>query len=69
MGGASADPCASRRARKSGSWSAAAITRAMADAQVDPGQVVHVNAHATSTPEGDATEAQALAKSLGLQPQ
>src|SRR5258705_9722172 len=43
----------------------AAITRAMADAQVDPGRVVHVNAHATSTPEGDAVEAQALAKALG----
>jgi 3-oxoacyl-[acyl-carrier-protein] synthase II len=43
----------------------AAITRALADGQVDPGQVVHVNAHATSTPEGDVVEAQALAKALG----
>jgi 3-oxoacyl-[acyl-carrier-protein] synthase II len=43
----------------------AAITRALADAEIDADQVVHVNAHATSTPEGDATEAQALAKSLG----
>jgi 3-oxoacyl-[acyl-carrier-protein] synthase II len=43
----------------------AAINRALADARVDPGQVVHVNAHATSTPEGDVVEAQALAKALG----
>jgi len=48
-----------------GSGVIAAITRALADAQVDPGQVVHVNAHATSTPEGDVVEAQALAKALG----
>jgi 3-oxoacyl-[acyl-carrier-protein] synthase II len=43
----------------------AAITRALADAKADPSQVVHVNAHATSTPEGDAVEAQALAQALG----
>jgi 3-oxoacyl-[acyl-carrier-protein] synthase II len=42
-----------------------AISRALADARVDPTQIVHVNAHATSTPEGDALEAQALVKALG----
>jgi 3-oxoacyl-[acyl-carrier-protein] synthase II len=48
-----------------GAGVAAAIGRALADARVDPDQVVHVNAHATSTPEGDALEAQALVKALG----
>jgi 3-oxoacyl-[acyl-carrier-protein] synthase II len=43
----------------------AAISRALADARVDPEQVVHVNAHATSTPEGDTIEAQAVVKALG----
>jgi 3-oxoacyl-[acyl-carrier-protein] synthase II len=43
----------------------AAISRALADARIDPAQVVHVNAHATSTPEGDALEAQAVFKALG----
>jgi 3-oxoacyl-[acyl-carrier-protein] synthase II len=48
-----------------GAGVAAAIGRALADARVDPEQVAHVNAHATSTPEGDPLEAQALVKALG----
>jgi 3-oxoacyl-[acyl-carrier-protein] synthase II len=43
----------------------AAISRALADARINPEQVVHVNAHATSTPEGDTIEAQAVVKALG----
>jgi 3-oxoacyl-[acyl-carrier-protein] synthase II len=39
---------------------ASAIRRALVDAKVDPGAVDHINAHATSTPVGDATEAAVL---------
>jgi 3-oxoacyl-[acyl-carrier-protein] synthase II len=42
-----------------------AMQRALANAGVDPDQVVHVNAHATSTPEGDVLEAQAIKAALG----
>ena len=42
-----------------------AIGRALTDADVAPEDIMHVNAHATSTPEGDPLEAQALGKVLG----
>jgi 3-oxoacyl-[acyl-carrier-protein] synthase II len=41
------------------------LGRALDDAQIDTAQVVHVNAHATSTPAGDVVEAQAIAAALG----
>jgi 3-oxoacyl-[acyl-carrier-protein] synthase II len=41
------------------------LRRALADGGISPDQVVHVNAHATSTPAGDVVEAQAIAAALG----
>jgi len=42
-----------------------AMRRALADANVTETEVVHVNAHATSTQAGDAAEARAIAAVLG----
>jgi 3-oxoacyl-[acyl-carrier-protein] synthase II len=44
---------------------AAAMRQALADARVEPREVDHVNAHATSTPVGDTAEAAVLRLVLG----
>jgi 3-oxoacyl-[acyl-carrier-protein] synthase II len=50
-------------------WGATrAIALALEDARVDKADVVHVNAHATSTPVGDVAEIIALHKALGDHP-
>jgi 3-oxoacyl-[acyl-carrier-protein] synthase II len=48
-----------------GSGAILAIRRVLADAGLAAEQVVHVNAHATSTPAGDEVEARAIATALG----
>ena len=51
-----------------GAGATAAMTAAMADAQIAPGEVGYINAHATSTSLGDASEARAVRKVFGSSP-
>ncbi|HVA60142.1 MAG TPA: beta-ketoacyl-ACP synthase II [Mycobacteriales bacterium] len=48
-----------------GRGAARAMSLALADAEAAPGDVGHVNAHATSTPIGDVAEARAIRSALG----
>lgn len=43
----------------------AAMSQAMARGDIDPRDVVHLNAHATSTPVGDVAEVKAVRRALG----
>ncbi|MBC6942142.1 MAG: beta-ketoacyl-[acyl-carrier-protein] synthase family protein [Xanthomonadales bacterium] len=46
-------------------WTAKAISRALADARLDPADVGYVNAHGTATPANDPTETRALRQVFG----
>jgi 3-oxoacyl-[acyl-carrier-protein] synthase II len=48
-----------------GETQALAMTKALRESDLSPGDIVHVNAHATSTPQGDVTEASSIRQSLG----
>ena len=63
--GYSADAHHIAQPEPSGRGIVAAIHGVLADAGLDPDQIVHVNAHATATPAGDAVEGQAIAAALG----
>jgi 3-oxoacyl-[acyl-carrier-protein] synthase II len=66
--GLSADAYHLVAAHPEGAGAAAAMTAAMADAQIAPGEIGYVNAHATSTKVGDNSEAQAVRKVFGGSP-
>jgi 3-oxoacyl-[acyl-carrier-protein] synthase II len=63
--GYSADAYHVAQTAPDGAGSAQAIQRALADAGARPEQVVHINAHATSTPAGDVAEAMAIRRAIG----
>jgi 3-oxoacyl-[acyl-carrier-protein] synthase II len=48
-----------------GAGAARAMATGLRDAEITPGDVVHVNAHATSTPVGDVAESRAIRIALG----
>jgi 3-oxoacyl-[acyl-carrier-protein] synthase II len=49
----------------SGENPARAMTMALRDADLDPGEIDYINAHGTSTPLGDASETRVIKRALG----
>jgi 3-oxoacyl-[acyl-carrier-protein] synthase II len=63
--GMSADAAHMTEPDHTGQSPARAMTAALADARIDPTEVGYVNAHATSTPLGDAAETKVIKTALG----
>ncbi|MEV6108842.1 beta-ketoacyl-ACP synthase II [Streptomyces sp. NPDC051940] len=63
--GLSADSHHIAQPEPTGRGVAAAVENLMAENELDAAEIVHVNAHATSTPQGDVAEIKALRKVLG----
>src|SRR5204862_4074145 len=63
--GMSADASHMTEPDPTGANPARSMTMALADARVDPTEVGYVNAHATSTPLGDAAETKVIKIALG----
>lgn len=63
--GISADAHHIAQPEPTGKGAASAMRRALADAGIPPTLVAHVNAHSTSTPQGDVAELKAIRAALG----
>jgi 3-oxoacyl-[acyl-carrier-protein] synthase II len=66
--GSSADGHHISQPSPGGEGAALAMVRALQDARMDADSVHYINAHATSTPQGDAAEVAAIRKVCVLQP-